>query len=70
VGHVTAADAHLAASAAARARERRRVGREEHCDQPTKATRRRRRATRQEPVGEEVPDREVPRVQRQSGEAG
>lgn len=70
VGHVTAGDAHLAASAAARARERRRVGREECCDQPSRATRRMRRATRQEPVGEDVPDREVARVQRQSGEAG
>jgi hypothetical protein len=40
IGHVTAADAHLAASAAARARERRRIGREECCDQPPRATRR------------------------------
>jgi hypothetical protein len=34
VGHVTAADAFLAASAAARARERRRLGREECCGEP------------------------------------
>jgi len=33
-GHVTAADAFLAASAAARAREQRRLGREECCGEP------------------------------------
>jgi hypothetical protein len=70
VGHVTAADAHLAASAAARARERRRVGREECCDQPSTATRRRRRATAGAPMEEDMPDGEVARVERQSGEAG
>jgi hypothetical protein len=34
IGHVTAADQHYALAEYARARERRRVGREEHCDQP------------------------------------
>jgi hypothetical protein len=51
VGHLTAADAYLAASEAARARERRRLGREEFCDQPRRARKTGRRTTGDEPVG-------------------
>jgi hypothetical protein len=58
-GHVTAADAYLAASAAARARERRRIGREECCGDPKTAIRARRRATGEPPVGEGESDREA-----------
>ena len=45
IGHVTASDTHYALAEHARARERRRIGREECCDQPTRTTRARRRAT-------------------------
>jgi hypothetical protein len=50
VGHVTAADAYFAASEAARARERRRIGREECCGEPTGARRANRRTIREEPM--------------------
>jgi hypothetical protein len=59
IGHVTAADAYLAASEAARARERRRIGREECCGEPTRAIKARRRATGEAPVGENESDREA-----------
>jgi hypothetical protein len=45
IGHVTAADQHYALAEHARARERRRVGREEHCDQPSRTRSARQRAT-------------------------
>ncbi len=59
VGHVTAADEYYAVSEAARARERRRIGREECCGEPKRARRTRGRATGQEPVGKRESDREA-----------
>jgi hypothetical protein len=58
-GHVTAADEYLATSEAARARERRRIGREEHCGESRRATQATRRATGEGPVGEGESDREA-----------
>ena len=45
IGHVTAADAYLAASAAARAREHRQLAREECCGEPRRARQAEQRAT-------------------------
>jgi hypothetical protein len=59
VGHLTAADAYLAASEAARARERRRIGREECCGEPGRARTAGPRATGQEPAGEDESGREA-----------
>jgi hypothetical protein len=53
IGHVTASDQQYALAEHARARERRRIGREECCDQPSRATRARRRATAGASVGED-----------------
>jgi hypothetical protein len=50
VGHVTAADEYLATSEAARARERRRIGREECCGETKRAREATRRATGDELV--------------------
>jgi hypothetical protein len=52
IGHVTASDQYYALAEHARARERRRIGREECCDQPQRAKRAERRATEGEPVPE------------------
>jgi hypothetical protein len=59
VGHVTAADEYLATSEAARARERRRIGREECCGEPRRARKATQRATGEEPVREGESDREA-----------
>jgi hypothetical protein len=59
VGHVTASDERYALEEHARARERRRIGREECCDQAPRATRARRRATAGAPTGRETQDREA-----------
>jgi hypothetical protein len=52
IGHVTASDRYYALAQHVRARERHRIGREEHCDRPKRAIKARRRATEQRPVGE------------------
>jgi hypothetical protein len=52
IGHVTAADERFALAEHARARERRRIGREECCDQPRRASRVSGRATAQAPTRE------------------
>jgi hypothetical protein len=69
IGHVTASDTHYALSEHARARERRRIGREEYGDQSSRAIKARRRATGQAPVGEDESDREAARVKHERGEA-
>jgi hypothetical protein len=59
IGHVTASDRYYALAEHSRARERRRIGREEHCDRPTRAIKARRRATGEPPVGVGESDREA-----------
>jgi hypothetical protein len=59
IGHLTAADEYLATSEAARARERRRIGREECCGEARRARQATQRATGQEPVGDDESGREA-----------
>ena len=59
VGHITAADEYLATSEAARARERRRIGREECCGEPKRTRTAIRRATGEEPGARSKAGREA-----------
>jgi hypothetical protein len=59
IGHVTASDQFYALAEHSRARERHRIGREEHCDRPSRAIRARRRATGERPAREDASDGEA-----------
>jgi hypothetical protein len=59
IGHVTAADQYYALAEFARARERRRIGREECCGEPKRAIKARRRATGEALVHEGESDSEA-----------